>query len=338
MARAATHGRNVADLEKMVTGKNILRAVRKQMRSAAHEIPPFRYLLELNNIRKKCNDLELRLSQKFINLPLNISSLEERRNRAAKSIFFSSLPKSGTEFFWGGLRDITGLSAPALMSNQSFLADYFSGYYIGDEVTSTGVFTSERLLPGPLAQLMAGGAYIIGAHAPASFHNLSALFESGIRKVAILIRDPRDATVSWTYHLRSAANLRNFTSLAMHIPTDYYQWPHERQLAYQVRTFLPVAVNWIESWLEAPVFNRELKILHVAFEDLVREPEKTFERSLSFFGREDYDLSKLTPAQRGLRHFRKGKSGQWREEFSKSDGAFAQDLMTDRIPSGLLAT
>ena len=38
----------------------------------------------------------------------------------------------------------------------------------------------------------------------------------------------------------------NFNSLIQYLPLDYFRWPHEAQLAFQVRTFLPAAVNWIE--------------------------------------------------------------------------------------------
>jgi hypothetical protein len=177
----------------------------------------------------------------------------------------------------------------------------------------------------------------------ATHHNVCTLHDAGFQRITVLVRDPRDSTVSWTYHLRTPAmgeRMRNFNSLIQHLPSDYFARPHAAQLAFQVRTFLPAAVNWIESWIEAarsPDKDRPVEVQFVHFDDLRTDPNRMFEQVFAFHGVTDYDLSKIQPAKAGARHFRRGETGAWRDEFSAADTAFAGNLLNGRLQSFLSA-
>jgi len=68
--------------------------------------------------------------------------------------------------------------------------------------------------------------HIFGAHMQASYHNITILEESGIGRVTVLLRDPRDAFVSWyiisansdlparNYHSRSTTYRETITIVA----------------------------------------------------------------------------------------------------------------------------
>jgi Sulfotransferase domain len=244
------------------------------------------------------------------------------------SIFITTLPKSGTVFLNTGILDATDLVAPTV--DDAFRSAYLSGYCNTSEVTSTGVFVSERLVLGGLSKLAPNG-YLYGSHCPATYHNLCVLRDAGFKKVTVVIRDPRDATVSWTHHLRKLGpSMRDFNSFLVHLPSGYFDWTHEAQLSFQVRTFLPSAVNWIESWVDAAT--RAIVDVHfIRFDEIRTIPERVFERTLRFHEVVDYDLSKIRPPQPGERHFRKGVSGSWRDEFSEADKAFAHSLIGTRL-------
>jgi hypothetical protein len=179
------------------------------------------------------------------------SSHEPELSRSPqRSLFLASLPKSGTEFVGGAIRDTTHLISPRHHWDDAFNRAYFSGYCNRDDVVSTGVFVSERLLLETISRLTHG--YLHQSHCGATYHNLCVLRDAGFERATVLVRDPRDSTVSWTHHLRGMGpGMVNFNSLAQYLPLDYFRWPHEAQLAFQVRTFLPAAVNWIESWVGA---------------------------------------------------------------------------------------
>jgi hypothetical protein len=248
-----------------------------------------------------------------------------------KSILFASLPKSGTEYMWGGLRDATEMGRHPLSDNEDVIRAYLSGYCDGIEMPSTGMFTSERFHVEPMREAMQLGC-ILGTHAPATYHNLCAIRDAGAEAITVLTRDPRDSTVSWAHHLRKhGPALRNFNSLAIHLPLDYYDWDYERQLKYQIRTFLPAAVSWMESWLDAPSIIPSVGIQYVKFNELAQEPISTFARILEFHGIGEFDLSKIAAPTPGERNFRKGQSGEWNAEFDDEDKNFSASLMSERL-------
>jgi len=168
---------------------------------------------------------------------------------------------------------------------------------------------------------------------------MKILEESGIDRVTVLLRDPRDAFVSWVHHLRRLGlSARNYHSKIYHIPRDYYEWSLEKQFDFQVRSFLPTTINWVEGWLDyyaSP--DRKIDILFVLYDELKREPAKYIKRIVDFHGIEDVDFSKLVVPEQGKMHFRKGEHEQWRVDFSPENQHLADEMLQDRIASGFKA-
>ena len=248
------------------------------------------------------------------------------------SIFLATLPKSGTEFVRGGIHDATQLIDPQQLWDAELVQQFWTGYCNRADVGGTGLFVSERLNLSELSNLVPNG-FLQASHCMANYHNLCTLRDAPFKRVSVLVRDPRDATVSWTYHVRTLPpHLLHFNSFMQHLPADYFEWPHQRQLSFQVRTFLPAAVNWIESWLDAAERPQHgLSIQIIPFPMLRDDPLRMFEQIFAFHGINDYDLSRITPPTVGERNFREGGSGAWREEFSEEDRVFAASLMGSRI-------
>jgi Sulfotransferase domain len=301
------------------------------------------YLLQRDVAIGECNEIKRQLDIELTSAAQAVQQADIKphpRRSAQNSIFIATLPKSGTEFIRGGIQDATALVMPPHLSDETFMRSYLSGFCNREDVYSTGVFTSERLILAGLRQLAPNGI-VHASHCMATHHNVCALKEAGFKRITVLVRDPRDSTVSWTYHLRAPAmgeRMRNFNSLIQHLPSDYFSWPHAQQLAFQVRTFLPAAVNWIESWIEASRRRDDdhpLEIQLVHFDDLRTDPHRMFESVLGFHGVTDYDLSKIQPPKAGARHFRRGETGAWRAEFSAADRAFADNLLNGRLQSFL---
>ncbi len=257
---------------------------------------------------------------------------------AQPSIFFATLPKSGTEYLWGAIRDCTDLVLPEIFADAQLMDQLMSGYCNREEIQSTGVFCSERLSLKAIRQYLPNG-YAVGTHMHASYHNIRTMIDAGVSRITVLMRDPRDNTVSWTYHLRTGgAAFDNYHSHMYRMPEDYFSWSHQQQLAFQVRTFLPMAVNWIESWLHfVGRTSPDLEILIVYMDELKRAPRETMDRILQFHGCTTADLSRVALAEPGKRHFRRGEHDQWQEEFSPADKAFAASLIGDRISLAMSA-
>jgi sulfotransferase family protein len=324
-------------------GKIIKSVIRPPPDVAALAAERDAYLHQRDVAIGECNELKRQLDvvQTKVVQAVRRAEIKPNPHRSPQnSIFIATLPKSGTEFIWGGIQDATSLRMPAHLADETFMRSYLSGYCNRDDIYSTGVFTSERLILDELRKLNPNGV-VHASHCMATHHNVCTLHDAGFQRITVLVRDPRDSTVSWTYHLRAPAmgeRMRNFNSLIQHLPTDYFSWPHGRQLAFQVRTFLPAAVNWIESWIEAsrtPDKDHALEIQIVHFDDLRTDPRGMFESVFAFHGVADYDLAKIQPAKAGARHFRRGETGTWRDEFSATDIAFADNLLNGRLQSFL---
>lgn len=248
-----------------------------------------------------------------------------------ESIFFVSLPKSGTVFTWNCLHEMTGLAIPAFHELEGWEA-YNSGRdFSCPAIYACGDYNTQLLLPEPMKRYLHG--YVFGAHMQASYHNTKVLEECGINKITVLLRDPRDAFVSWVYHLQKlGAGARNFVSKIYHLPTSYFEWSLAEQFDFQVRTFLPITVNWVEGWLDyyaAP--DRRVDILFVLYDELKRDPESYIRRIVGFHDVPNVDFSKLIAPEQGKFHFRKGQHAQWKTEFSPANRRLADELLQNRI-------
>lgn len=247
-----------------------------------------------------------------------------------KSIFFVTLPKSGTNFTWNVLSAVTGIPLPGWVTEGSLAGDMDEGM-LDFSTYSTGDFSAQFLLAEQLQRTWEGGA-VFGTHMPASTHNIRTLEQCGVDRLFVLMRDPRDATVSWAHHVRRAgAAHRRHISKFCHIPPQFYDWSDAEQMSFLVRTHLPQAVNWIESWLDClAAEDRSLEILPLYYDELKQHPERYFQRIMEFCGVEG-ELSRVPKPQKGVLHYRKGTHGQWRTDFSEADQHFASTLMGDRM-------
>lgn len=167
----------------------------------------------------------------------------------------------------------------------------------------------------------------------ASYHNMKVLKDAGIDKATVLLRDPRDALVSWVHHIaKLGPSGRDYHSRIYHIPRAYFEWTHEEQLAFQIRTFLPTIGNWIEGWLDYYASDdREIDLQFVYYDELRSDPVRYLGRIAEFHGLANVDYTKLRRPSPGELHFRKGEHDQWRSEFTTDDQHLANALLGDRI-------
>ena len=255
------------------------------------------------------------------------------KRNARPSLFFVTLPKSGTVFTWESLSRVTGLAMPNLSENARQWDEYAAGVdYRHETIYASGDFFTQRLLPDRLGLYLPDG-FVFGAHMPASFHNMRALETAGVRRLTLLLRDPRDATVSWAHHLKGyGPSHRSYQSKIYSLPSDFFGSSFGDQLSYHVRTFLPMAVNWIESWLEYYADpKRPIDILIVYFDELKSNPRAYIKKILDFHGLGDASLDSISPPEPGKRHFRRGEHAEWLDVFDDQDKRFAELLIGERL-------
>ena len=254
------------------------------------------------------------------------------KEQSRPSVFLTTLPKSGTDFTVNGLLKTSQMRLPEVYLDPKIMAQLRSGYGPKDpRLTSTGNFDTQTL-DAQAVKSYADDGYIIPTHMAASHHNLMAILEAGIRKVTVIMRDPRDATVSLTYHIAKAGpELRNLHSEFQFVPHDYHEWAHDEQIEFQARIFLPRAVNWIESWLWAQCdAYDELDIQYLHFDDLRHDSVEFLKKVTDFHNLTEVDFDQLQSPEDSA-HFRSGQHDQWRSEFSPETIEYANWLVGDRL-------
>jgi hypothetical protein len=175
------------------------------------------------------------------------------------SLFMASLPKSGTEFVGGAIRDATKLVSPMSHWDDAFSRAYLSGYCNREDVVSTGVFVSERLLLDTLRRLTRG--YLHQSHCGATHHNLCVLRDAGRRATRPVARQHRVVDA----HLRTMGpGMVNFQSLSY--SARLFRWPWHSGIP--VRTFCRQrSVDW--SWVGAAAGEQPVQ-LQVALATVAR--------------------------------------------------------------------
>jgi len=243
-----------------------------------------------------------------------------------------TLPKSGTDFIDNTLMQIANLQIPDVYADAERMQQIRTGYYRFDEpVVSVGNFDMQ-FANGPRIRDYVGKGRMVSMHMAGVHYNREALLDAGVTKTSVVMRDPRDSTISLCYHIRKAGLAqRNNLMMFLYLPPDYFDWPHERQLAFLIRTYLPRAVSWIESWL-APRFEGggELEMQYLHFDDLKSDSRAFIRKIVDFHDLQNVDFSKL-PDARSMPHFRSGEHDQWKSEFTPEQIEFADFVIGDRL-------
>ena len=268
--------------------------------------------------------------ERFTTEDFKMLSLKPRR--AAPGPVIVTMPKSGTDFVDNALMRAASLTIPDVYSDPERMARLRTGYYGFDEpVVGIGNFDTQ-FLNAPWLKRYVQAGNMVSLHAAGVHYNLAALSHAGIRRITVLMRDPRDSTVSMMHHVRNGgpAQRRNLM-LFLYLPADYYDWPAERQMKHLVRTYLPRCVSWVESWLGAfQAEEHDLSINLMLFDQLKQDSRSFLKRIADFHEIADCDLTKV-PQREETAHFRRGEHSQWLEEFDQEDREFARVLIGDRI-------
>ncbi|GEM_PF-3071336 len=175
---------------------------------------------------------------------------------------------------------------------------------------------------------------VISYHIPATRANLMALNLS-VDKLVVHVRDPRQGLVSYAHYLRYLKRTNNiYALLEARLPEDYFLLSFEDQISWQIKnSYLPVAINWINSWVEAqndPTFYP--KILFTTQEHLVADNRSFFESILEFY---EIDKSRFQfpdkPVFKPNTHMRKGRVDEWKEVFTSEQCERASNMMPERL-------
>lgn len=212
------------------------------------------------------------------------------------AIFLNTMAKSGSVYIYQRLMHALGLPFSRI---------------------AVGTMMRERVVPSWAAQVARGGALTLH-HLDATPENLAALYASGLRQVAVHVRDPRQAMVSLAHHFTLGYREQEMHwqkhSMSPYCPA-FDTWPFEQQLRWTIDHYYQRYVQWVADWARAADdMSCGIDVLLLTFEEFRSDEPEYFQRLLRFVGVDPARLLAQPSVSRktGEFHYRKGMVDEWR--------------------------
>lgn len=236
---------------------------------------------------------------------------ERKVKKIHKSIYFNTLPKSGSIYLLRSLSHMFNISrkriASGLFPNDVaypvLIDDFYQGVWVGQE------------------------------HLPATPRNLYNLSHYGIDRFIVHVRDPRQAVLSFVHHINKWQKRILKTVDIMLDDEIFFTLPLPQQIDWALTHLYPAMVSWIEGWVKVDEKNRwGITIKMMEFADMKKAPRSYFKEFCDFYKIEDCDLDKIVQQPRNEDcHFRKGHIDEWRHVFSSSQIDKVNLLLPDSL-------
>lgn len=236
-----------------------------------------------------------------------------RTGEAKHKIMIVSVPKSGTVFMARTLSK--ALNCKKMRASPGAFPNDFLDYYILDRNKLESTVSSSHLAPDRLNTQM---------------------LDTFFGRWHVHLRDPRSVTLSWTHHLLNyAKSSKAHRDIAFHCwrgPNDpsYLDWDFDRLLEWNIKNFLPIAVDWEMGWLDI-YHSKRLNILLTNYNNLLASERLFLDRIAEFFDLESAALHKNNVGKNN-QHFRSGKPDEWSDVFSLEQKEYCDSI----IPGELL--
>lgn len=227
-------------------------------------------------------------------------------------LVFTGLPKSANVFIRTSLQKTLNL-------------EWHDIYPRGITARDINALALESFIKAPRATT--------GQHFPATEWNLNLLKSGGIRKIGVIVRDPRDAVVSWWHHMERPdmgwADRAELTAAGI-ISQNYVDLPKEDKLTSLIANLFPFFQDWLREWSVTIESDKNFQFHLLRYEDFITDPEKHITALLGFFG---HDIKPVLPkieAAEGIdttTHFRRGKAGSHRDEMTPAQQRLSRNLL-----------
>ena len=225
-------------------------------------------------------------------------------------MLINALPKSASESIWNKLAN---------------------GLNLAQAHVSVGLFPDCLVVPHRAREFGRGGI-IAKEHLPATAHTLKTLAESGIGRVVVHVRDPRQSLLSWAHFLEGDVSKRLLAPIWRKTTprAGFFAMPLVTQIDWHIDNYLPLVIRFMAEWAAARDHeDAGVSVLFTTFEGFRTEPSRYFEGVLDFY---EIDHRLFAPeAEAEVIHLRKGALDEWRESFTAAQRARAWD----QIPAAL---
>ena len=182
----------------------------------------------------------------------------------------------------------------------------------------------QEIVPEKFDEFFALPRAVGGQHVRPTAHNLALLKAHNVRRICILLRDPRDAVISAWHHferpdIKADPRTNPLIAATRTNGLNYYDLRPEEKLRDLVMHLFPILQNWVATWLEAAESISTLQCHINRYEDFAVDQRGALRAMLEFFG---HDVEPVLPAIGATReagidtttHFRRGQVGSYRDE------------------------
>jgi len=227
-----------------------------------------------------------------------VAEFNRRRHAAHDAghppICINTIPKSASESIWNRLADRLDMAQCHV---------------------SIGLFPNCTAVPFRVAELGAGGICTKEHLAPTAF-NVQTLVQSGVTRIVLHLRDPRQVALSWAHFVRDDVSATPLGPLWRDTcpPASVLNGDFAGLLDWCVDHYLPLVVDFIRGWqaIDADPASG-LSVLFTTFESFVADPEAYLSSVLSFYGLDAGDAA--ATASEDV-HLRSGRTEEWRSVLS----------------------
>jgi hypothetical protein len=179
--------------------------------------------------------------------------------------------------------------------------------------------------------------------------NREMLLISGLKKLVINVRDPRQIALSnthWMLELKKRHSEQGISryepaSLKGYLPENFYSLSFEAQVDWMIEIEIPILVNWMQGWYDfCQAARGRIETRMLRFEDFKTDEPGYFIDILNFYGirHSEWQGAPLicTPkadGRPGAHAFRKGKIDEWRHEMTTRQQERCNQLISDEFLS-----
>lgn len=230
----------------------------------------------------------------------------------SESVLLNTMPKSGSVYIREGLARILNLK-PCYLGAR---------YALIDQIDIDKAMEFSR------------GGYVSQNHLAASPENVQLLKHFKL-KMILHLRDPRQALLSWIYHLdyitRGEDQSIELLYFIPRTPSGYFDLSMSDKIDWQIDNYLPQLVAWASRWI-AIADSGCIPVLITHQEELRTNEKIFFDSILSFHNIDDltYSMPNVPRTMKDT-HFRLADPTEWIRTFTPDQTLRA----TSEIPSSL---
>ncbi|GMQ89077.1 MAG: hypothetical protein BMS9Abin09_0525 [Gammaproteobacteria bacterium] len=210
------------------------------------------------------------------------------------ALFLACLPKSAGSSICRAIEQCTGITQGGIVAITD--RDYFPNARISPEAFFTTIRNPVQL----------------HTHIRATASNLTALTGSGLERLLVHIRDPRQAFVSYYFHSKNAMGLIR----SRYANPEFDSLDDQERFRWFMEFYYPRFINWIIEWVrvESGLPGYSFSLLITTFEDMLKLGQARLVKDiLDFYG----IIPNTTPVEQ-KRRLRKGSADEWRSVIPES--------------------